>query len=184
MQRIVTVDKVVLVTEEDDAVGVEDKRTAHEEGKLHRAFSILVLNDNGELLLQQRAYDKHHSGSLWSNTCCGHPRPGESLPEAARRRLREEMGFDCSLKEIFSFIYRAEVGNGSVEYEYDHVFLGRFDGEPKLNPEEAINWMWIGIKDLRALMDVNPHQFTVWLGLIIDKCQEPQRAGDMEKLGS
>jgi isopentenyl-diphosphate delta-isomerase len=176
------VDKVVLVNEKDNAIGVADKSTAHAEGKLHRAFSVLILNEKNELLLQQRAYDKYHSGGLWSNTCCGHPKPDESLQAAARRRLQEEMGLNCHLREIFSFIYRAEVGNGSVEYEYDHVLIGNFDGEPRLNLAEVMDWRWIRLSDLQQAMADNPEQFTAWLGLIVDRWLRPSLESDTSLL--
>ena len=167
---MIIVEKVILVNEQDDELGVAEKSIAHAEGKLHRAFSVLVLNDRNELLLQRRAQDKHHSGGLWSNTCCGHPRPDESIQTAARRRLQEEMGFDCPLKEIFSFVYRAEVGNGSIEYEYDHVFIGEFNGEPVLNSAEVMDWNWISLHELHKAVQVRPDQYAVWLRLILDQC--------------
>jgi len=123
---------VVLVDENDNEIGVEEKINAHRKGLLHRAFSIFVFNSKNELLLQKRAADKYHSGGLWSNTCCSHPRPGENLKDAAHRRLQEEMGFDCSLREVFSFLYKKSFDNGLTEHELDHVFFGKFDGIPKL----------------------------------------------------
>src|SRR5687768_14206462 len=120
---------VILVNEQDEPVGTMEKLEAHQKGLLHRAFSVFVVNKNGEMLLQQRAQDKYHSGGLWTNTCCSHPLPGENVLDASHRRLMEEMGFDCPLREIFSFTYRAEFDNGLTEHEFDHVFFGEYDGE-------------------------------------------------------
>lgn len=121
-----TEEKVVLVNEQDEAVGVEYKTRAHLLGVLHRAFSVFVINATGQLLLQKRALTKYHSRGLWSNTCCGHPRPDESVEKASRRRLREEMGFDSDLSEIFHFVYRADLEDGFIENEYDHVLYGNY----------------------------------------------------------
>src|SRR5437660_813812 len=130
-------ENVILVNEKDEMIGIEEKITAHSVGALHRAFSIFVFNSHGELLIQKRASTKYHSKGLWSNTCCGHPRLTESIEEASRRRLREEMGFDCDVKEVFNFIYRTNVDNNLIEHEYDHVLVGRFDGVPKPNRDEV-----------------------------------------------
>src|SRR5918997_6672888 len=121
-------EQVILVDEADREVGTGSKLEAHREGALHRAFSVFVFDRRGRLLLQKRAAGKYHSGGLWSNTCCGHPRPGEATAEAARRRLREEMNFDCELRAAFEFLYRAQFTNKLIEHEYDHVFVGEFGG--------------------------------------------------------
>jgi len=134
-------ERVVLVDERDREVGTAPKLAAHEDGALHRAFSVFVLNGHGELLLQRRADTKYHSAGLWTNTCCGHPRPGEPVAAAARRRLREEMGFDCEPAPAGTFVYRAEVG-GLVEHEYDHVFVGRHETDPLPDPAEVSEWRW------------------------------------------
>ena len=155
-------EKVILVDENDNEVGLEEKLKAHKEGKLHRAFSIFVFNSKNELLLQQRAKEKYHCGGLWTNTCCSHPRSGESIEEAAHRRLIEEMGFDCDLKEIFSFIYAANLDNGFQEHEYDHVLIGRCDKFPNLNKEEAMDWKYIDTDELRRDMKENPNKYTYW----------------------
>src|SRR4030042_2763439 len=123
-------EKIILVDENDREIGTEEKLKTHEQGKLHRAFSIFVFNSKGELLLQRRAKGKYHSGGLWTNTCCSHPREGEKLEEAVHRRLKQEMGLDCPLKEAFSFIYKVRFENGLFEHELDHVFIGRVDGKP------------------------------------------------------
>lgn len=162
-------ERVVLVDEDGNEVGVEEKIKAHKEGKLHRAFSIFIFNSRGELLLQKRARDKYHSGGLWSNTCCSHPKPGESLEHAAHRRLREEMGFDCDLKEAFHFIYKANLNNGFTEWELDHVFIGRYDGEVKPNPNEVEDWRWININDLEDDIKRNPNKYTVWFKIAFNR---------------
>lgn len=153
---------VILVDRHDNELGVEEKLTAHRTGRLHRAFSVLVLNDAGAMLLQRRADGKYHSAGLWSNTCCSHPRPGEGTAEAARRRLREEMGFECDLEPVHDFIYRAEVGGGLVEHEYDHVFLGRWNGEPRPDPDEVGDWRWVPLPALRREVARQPSHFTYW----------------------
>src|SRR6186713_1579239 len=120
-------DKVILVSEHDDMVGIMDKMEAHKQGLLHRAFSVFIFNSKGEMLLQQRAFNKYHSGGLWTNACCGHPSPGEQTVAAARRRLMEEMGFTTGLEELFDFTYQHAFENGLTEHEYDHVFAGTWD---------------------------------------------------------
>jgi isopentenyl-diphosphate delta-isomerase len=155
-------EKVVLVNEQDEAIGVEDKARAHLRGVLHRAFSVFVINAAGELLLQKRALTKYHSQGLWSNTCCGHPRPGEAIGEAARRRLREEMGFDSSLTELFEFVYRADLEDGLIENEYDHVLVGRFEGIPAPDPAEVAEWKWAELTALSADLKVHPESYTYW----------------------
>jgi len=156
-------EKVVLVDHSDRPVGVAEKLQAHREGLLHRAFSVFVLNSQGQLLLQKRAQHKYHSGGLWTNTCCSHPRPDETVLEAAHRRLQEEMGLDCELQELFSFVYHAELDHGLTEYEFDHVLLGYSDRQPILNPEEAEAWQWLDLTALQADMQQNPQSYTYWL---------------------
>jgi len=160
---------VIIVDENDNEVGVKEKMEAHREGRLHRAFSIFIFNSKGELLIQKRSRSKYHSGGLWSNTCCSHPKPGESIGDAAHRRLREEMGFDCDLKEVFHFIYRANLNNELTEYELDHVFIGRYDGEVNPNPSEVEDWKWVNINDLKKDMEQNPNKYTVWFKIALDR---------------
>jgi isopentenyl-diphosphate delta-isomerase len=162
-------DYVILVDEKDREIGVEEKMRAHEKGLLHRAFSILILNSKCQMLLQKRASSKYHSGGLWTNACCSHPRPGEEIDEAVHRRLKEEMGFDCELKEIGSFIYRASFKNGLTEHEYDHVFLGFYDGDVQINKEEADDYKWIELKELRDDIKKNPDAYTFWFKEIMKK---------------
>ncbi|ELS33745.1 MULTISPECIES: isopentenyl-diphosphate Delta-isomerase [Pseudanabaena] len=156
-------EKVVLVDINDRQIGVAEKLQAHRDGLLHRAFSVFVLNSQGQLLLQKRAQHKYHSGGLWTNTCCSHPRHEETTVLAAHRRLQEEMGFDCELREIFSFVYHAQLDNDLTEHEFDHVFVGYSDREPILNPEEAEDWKWIDLKILQADLLKNPQAYTYWL---------------------
>lgn len=162
-------EKIILVDEKDKEIGFGEKLKIHKEGKLHRAFSIFVFNSKGELMLQQRAISKYHSGGLWTNTCCSHPRIGESTEPAAHRRLQEEMGFDCELEEIFSFIYDAKLDHGLFEHEFDHVFMGKFDGEPKINPEEADGRKWINMEALKKDIMENSKNYTVWFKIALDK---------------
>jgi len=165
-------EKIILVDRKDKEIGTGEKIKVHEEGRLHRAFSIFVFNSKGQLLLQKRARGKYHSGGLWTNTCCSHPRVGERMEEAVHRRLKKEMGFDCPLKEVFSFIYRVDFGNGLTENEYDHVFAGRFGGNPKPNPEEADGWKWVSMEELKADVKKNPQKYTYWFGLVLEKLSE------------
>jgi len=160
---------ILLVDENDNIIGKGEKIKTHREGKLHRAFSIFVFNSKGELLLQKRGKSKYHSGGLWTNTCCSHQRDGEALEEAVHRRLKEEMGFDCELKEMFTFTYRIKFDNNLFENECDHVFIGNFDGEPTPNPEEVDEWKWVGLEELKNDMQKNPDNYTYWLKESIDR---------------
>jgi isopentenyl-diphosphate Delta-isomerase len=162
-------EQVTLVDESDVAIGVEEKMQAHLDGKLHRAFSIFVFNSQRELLLQRRARSKYHSGGRWSNTCCGHPRPGETTSAASLRRLQEEMGFVCDLKESFSLLYRVELDHGMIEHEFDHVFIGCFDGEPCPNPDEVSEFQWLSISRLREAVSTREETFTYWLKLMLER---------------
>jgi isopentenyl-diphosphate delta-isomerase len=163
-----TKNEVVLVDKKDNQVGTGEKLKIYQEGKLHRCFSIFIFNSKGELLLQKRAKGKYHSGGLWSNACCSHPRPNQDLKNEAKRRLKEEMGIECDLREIFSFIYKKDFGN-LVEHEFDHVFIGKSDANPKPNPEEAEDWKWIRPEDLRQDVKENPQKYTFWFKLILDR---------------
>jgi isopentenyl-diphosphate delta-isomerase len=164
---------VIIVNVRDEIIGVEEKIKAHSDGVLHRAFSIFIFNAAGQLLLQQRAHNKYHSKGLWSNTCCGHPRPGESIVDASLRRLSEEMGFVCEVRESFKFIYRAEVGDGLVEHEYDHVLVGRFDGDPAPNSDEVDDWKWVDLTTLQLNMREDPDIFTYWFRLSLGALCRP-----------
>lgn len=163
-------DRVVLVDSDDRPVGTAGKMEAHlDGGRLHRAFSVIVFSPRGEILLQRRAATKYHSQSLWTNTCCSHPAPGEATIDAAHRRLREEMGFDTPLEEVFSFVYRARLDTGLTEYEYDHVFTGQFAGEPSCDPQEVEAWRWIDPQELRADIQARPERYTEWFKIIIGR---------------
>jgi isopentenyl-diphosphate Delta-isomerase len=155
-------DEVILVDENDREIGTAPKLRAHHDGALHRAFSVFLFNSRGEVLLQRRADDKYHSGGLWSNTCCSHPRPGEETDRAAERRLREEMGMTVPLLPVFSFTYRAALTDSLWEHEYDHVYIGRTDEEPRPDPGEVAGWRWASVDDVTAEMDSHPERFTVW----------------------
>ena len=155
-------DEVILVNAQDEQVGVAPKMHVHREGLLHRAVSVFLFDVEGRVLLQRRALAKYHSGGLWSNTCCGHPRPGESSIEAARRRLHEEMGVTCAVMPAFEFVYRAELPNGLVEYELDHVFVGWFDGEPIPDPAEVTEWRWAALEAILADYALHPGGYTAW----------------------
>ncbi|CAI1564612.1 MULTISPECIES: isopentenyl-diphosphate Delta-isomerase [Serratia] len=159
---------LILVDKKDNVIGSEGKLSIHQQGLLHRAFSIFIFDSQGKLLLQQRAHGKYHSAGLWTNSCCGHPRWGECTGAAASRRLREEMGFSTRLKRVSSFIYHAEVSGGLIEYEFDHIYIGLFDGNPKVNPDEAADWLWIDIPQLIYKLEWQPERFTVWFRKIID----------------
>lgn len=165
-------EKVILVDEADKQVGTEEKMKAHKLGLLHRAFSVFVFNSKGELMLQQRAFTKYHSPGLWTNTCCSHPREDETIQNAAHRRLQEEMGFDCDLSEIFDFIYKADVGQGLVENEFDHVLIGRTDSKPHINPVEVNDWKFMSIDAIRNDMTKSPDLFTVWFRIAFDRVDE------------
>jgi isopentenyl-diphosphate Delta-isomerase len=153
---------LVLVNENDDVVGSAAKTRVHREGLLHRAFSVFVTNAAGEHLLQRRAAHKYHSAGLWSNTCCSHPAPGETVLSAAHRRLREEMGFDCPLTPAHSFIYRAELEGDMIEHELDHVLIGSFEDEPLPNPEEVSEWRWASPAAIDRELASQPERFTYW----------------------
>ncbi len=162
---------VILVDKKDREIGKEEKIKAHKEGKLHRAFSIFIFNKKRELLLQKRQTGKYHSPGLWSNTCCSHPRPGKDIKKEAEKRLKEEMGIETNLKEVFSFIYKTKVGN-LIEYEFDHVFFGKFDGKPKPNKKEVKDWKWQNLKDLKEDIKKNPQKYTPWLRIILTKYED------------
>ena len=162
-------EEVILVTTEDAVIGTMPKMEAHEKAVLHRAFSVFVLNDKGETLLQQRAAHKYHSPLLWTNTCCSHQRIGETNIEAGRRRLGEEMGFDTELKELFSFIYKAPFDNGLTEHELDHVLLGDFNGVPKINPEEVASWKWMDLDLIKKDLEEQPDIYTAWFRIIFNR---------------
>jgi len=161
-------ENVILVDEKDNQVGLMPKLEAHQKGLLHRAFSVFIFNSDYELLLQKRASSKYHSGGLWTNTCCSHPRDGEDILDAANRRLHEEMGIKTNLRKVFDFIYKADLDNNLTENEFDHVFYGIYDSDPVLNKEEADDYKWIDMETLKNDIDKNPDQYTVWFKIAFD----------------
>jgi isopentenyl-diphosphate delta-isomerase len=156
----------------DRELGTMEKMEAHEKAALHRAFSVFIFNDRGELMLQQRAAHKYHSPLLWTNTCCSHQRQGESNIEAGKRRLREEMGFEVDLDKKFHFVYKAEFDNGLTEHELDHVMVGYYNGEPTINTEEVASWKWINMEVLQQDMKDHPQNYTAWFKIIFDRFVE------------
>lgn len=163
---------IILVDESDKEIGTEEKMKTHQEGKLHRAFSIFIFNSSGEMLLQRRANSKYHSGGLWTNACCSHPRYGESTEQAAHRRLNEELGFDCDLKEIYHFIYNVKLDHNLTEHEFDHVLIGKYDGKIIPNKYEVSNTMWISFNDLKEEIKKNPENFTEWFKIAFRRFSE------------
>ena len=161
-------EKVILVDKNDNQVGLMPKLEAHEKGVLHRAFSIFIFNSKYELLLQRRASSKYHSGGLWTNTCCSHPREGEDILDAANRRLDEEMGIKTSLRKVYDFIYKAELDNQLTEHEFDHVFYGVFDNDPILNEDEAEDFKWADMETLNNDIIKNEDNYTVWFKIAFE----------------
>lgn len=162
-------EEVILVNTSDEVVGTMPKMEAHRQAVLHRAFSVFVLNAQGQLMLQQRAADKYHSPLLWTNTCCSHQRMGETNIEAGKRRLREEMGFETELRDLFSFIYKAPFDNGLTEHELDHVLLGYYSAEPRINPQEVASWKWMGLEEVRAELKARPELYTAWFRIVFER---------------
>ena len=165
-------EKVILVNENDEQLGLMTKLEAHKKALLHRAFSVFIFNDKNELMLQQRATNKYHSPSLWTNTCCSHQRDGESNIEAGKRRLKEEMGFATDLHESISFIYKVSFDNGLTEHEYDHLLLGKFNGQPIINETEVASWKWMLLDDIKVDIALHPDSYTEWFKIIFDKFYE------------
>lgn len=160
-------DILILVDEQDNFLGYMGKEEAHFKGVKHRAFSIFVFNDKNELLLQKRALNKYHTPGLWSNTCCSHPRYGETTIHAVHRRLPEEMGFDTALSHVHEMSYEISFDNGVTENEYDHVFVGRYNGEPVINKDEVHDYQWLSLENLRSDMERSPEKYTFWFRRII-----------------
>jgi isopentenyl-diphosphate delta-isomerase len=156
---------LIRVDSHDQEVGTVEKMLAHREGILHRAFSVFLFTSDGRWILQQRALHKYHSGGLWSNSCCGHPNPGEETVPAAEKRLQFEMGLSCSLKPAFSFKYKASLDHGLTEHEYDHVFLGETNAEPVINLSEVASWMYMDIVDIRN----STEHFTPWFNMVFER---------------
>ncbi|WP_245637118.1 isopentenyl-diphosphate Delta-isomerase [Burkholderia singularis] len=162
---------LILVDRSDKPLGFDTKTRIHQIGALHRAFSIFIFDHQNRLLLQRRALRKYHSAGLWSNSCCGHPRHGEELEAAVSRRLREEMGVDCQMRKVTALTYRAELPNGLIEHEYDHIFAGTLDGEPVANPDEVADWEWVPVDQLLDRVERQPYDFTVWFREILGRAR-------------
>jgi len=160
---------VIVVNEKDEKIGLMPKLEAHKKAVLHRAFSVFIFNSKNELMLQQRAAHKYHSPLLWTNTCCSHQRDGESNKEAGTRRLKEEMGFTTSLREVTSFIYKAPFDNGLTEHEFDHVMLGHYESDPTINREEVESWKWMPLETVKEDIVTQPELYTAWFKIIFDK---------------
>lgn len=171
-RKKVDVEYVILVTKEDKFIGVMEKIMAHQKAKLHRAFSVFIFNSNGQLLIQQRAADKYHSPLLWTNTVCSHPRRYEKTIDGAHRRLIEEMGFDCGFEEAFSFTYKADVGHGLFEHEFDHVYIGISDQKPLPNPDEVNSWKYIDLGFLENDIKENSGNYTIWFQIALEEVLE------------
>ena len=165
-------EKVILVDVHDQSIGEMEKMEAHLSGHMHRAISVLVFNDRHEMLLQQRAFSKYHTPGLWTNTCCSHPRPGETTEDAASRRLMEEMGIECKLTKGFDFIYKASFENGLIEHELDHVYIGIYNDDPIINIEEAHAFRWVSMVELKKDIAAFPEKYTIWFRLIMEKIAE------------
>ncbi len=153
---------VILVDKEDNITGTAEKLEAHQKALLHRAISVFIVNSAGEWILQRRAKNKYHSNGLWTNTCCSHPYPGEACQEAAGRRLMEEMGLHCQLREVFTFIYKENLDNGLTEHELDHVFIGISDDLPVINRKEVMDWRAVSYNKLEREIYEYPSHFTAW----------------------
>lgn len=161
-------EEVILVDEKDQPIGLMEKQQAHVEGHLHRAFSVLVFNNKGEMLIHQRALDKYHCGGLWSNACCSHPREHETVMEAAQRRLQEEMGFTTSMEHIDSFIYKVSFENGLTEHEYDHILVAHYNADPVPNPNEVADWKYLPVEEIKSDINTNPEKYTFWFQELIN----------------
>ena len=163
---------VILVDELDNMLGTMEKMAAHRLGKLHRAFSVFIFNSKGQLLLQQRALNKYHSGGKWTNTCCSHPMPGEKTLDAAHRRLQQEMGLKCELSYAFNFVYSADMSNGISEHEYDHVYAGISDDIPMPDPDEVAAYEYVNINSLAKELKKTPELYTEWLKICFERVME------------
>jgi len=165
-------EQVILVNTNDEEMGFMEKMEAHRKAILHRAFSIFIFNSKGEMLLQQRAVHKYHSSNLWTNACCSHPRPGEKTTDAASRRLKEEMGFDVPVKKIFDFTYKVSFENGLTEYEFDHVYIGYYDGQVNVNPDEVQDYCFKRVNEIKDSLQSHPQKYTAWFHLAFPKIEK------------
>jgi isopentenyl-diphosphate delta-isomerase len=163
--------EVILVDEHDVQTGIMEKMEVHQKALLHRAFSIFIFNEKGEMLLHKRANKKYHSAGLWTNACCSHPQPGEETLAAAEIRLQEEMGFNTGLKKVFDFIYKASFDNGLTEYEFDHVFIGSYDGDIVPNPEEVSDYCFKSVEEIKNSIQSHPQKYTEWFKIAFPKME-------------
>lgn len=163
--------QVILVNESDEPIGVAEKMEAHRKGLLHRAFSVFVFNEKGEMLLQQRALHKYHSGGLWTNTCCSHPSPGDDTKEAALKRLNEEMGFETGIKKVFDFVYKTDFDNGLIEHEFDHVFAGEYEGDIVINKTEVMDYCYKSMREIKESLRDKPGNYTRWFHLAFSQME-------------
>jgi isopentenyl-diphosphate delta-isomerase len=170
--------EVILVNELDEPVGTMEKMEAHEKAVLHRAFSVFIFNSKGEMLLQQRALKKYHSGGLWTNTCCSHPLPGEETIAAAKRRLNEELGFTTDLKKAFHFTYKAPFDNGLTEYEYDHVFTGKYEGAIHPDKEEVSDYCFKTLDEIEQTLQSHPQKYTAWFHIAFPQLKQWMKSGN------
>jgi isopentenyl-diphosphate Delta-isomerase len=164
-------DKLILVDENDMPIGTIEKMEAHQKALLHRAFSVFIFNTKGEMLLQQRALDKYHSGGLWTNACCSHPYDGQQTQEAAEKRLQEEMGFTTTLTKVFDFIYKAPFDNGLTEHEYDHVFTGTYNGAIVPDKSEVEDFSFMSMDVIKESLQLHPEKYTVWFKIAFPKME-------------
>jgi isopentenyl-diphosphate delta-isomerase len=174
-------DDLILVDDDDNIVGYADKLRVHQEGLLHRAFSLFIMNKNNELMLQKRASNKYHSAGLWAYTCCSHPFKGEVQKQAIHNRIMFVMGFDCMLSELFRFTYYAELDHGMIEYELDRVYYGNYEGKPTPNPEEVSDWRWMNIEALKKDLEDHPDQYVYWLKEAFDEFYEKIKVAENNK---
>ncbi len=165
-------EEVILVNEQDEEFGTIDKLEAHARALLHRAFSVFIFNSKGDMLLQQRALTKYHSGGLWSNACCSHPRPGEETLVAARRRLKEELGFETNLQKIFDFTYKTSFSNGLTEHEFDHVFAGKYEGDIIPDTLEVCNYTFKPMDEIEDNLQTAPQKYTAWFHIAFPRIME------------
>ncbi len=163
---------VILVDKDNKEIGIMEKMEAHEKGLLHRAFSIFIFNNNNELMIQRRAFHKYHSGGLWTNTCCSHPRPNEDVNNAAHRRLQEEMGFDCEINQVFDFTYKSALDNNLTEFEYDHVFIGFSEQIPNINLDEVVEWKYMSLDAIEVAIQEQPKDFTIWFKIVFEQVKD------------
>jgi isopentenyl-diphosphate delta-isomerase len=172
-------DLVILVDEHDRELGLKDKLDAHRDGDLHRAISVFLFDSGGRMLLQRRATGKYHSGGLWTNACCSHPKQGEHVQDAAVRRLKEEIGINCNnLEPAFSFLYKADVGNNLTEHELDHVFIGSSDALPSPDPQEVMDYRYTSPGDIEKDLREHPEHYTTWFRLVFDRVKQLRESPD------